>query len=281
MKGEGFIGKSDGVDRVLPRTRVFDRKHDRSANFRTPRRPLRTRRADEKGKVWPQGHGASSPGSSRVRSLRSFSRFVNETMRAARSFSETRELVFPIAAPVAGDRAINALLAIGSRARLKPGPACFSVASMLSFAGCRDCGLVWTQNAANQPRSSEAVRSGAYMLSRQTDGRGACVAAVEHDGRFVLSGGARGGSGEVRQARDFQHRPRLAVHFSGLHRRARRSGRRDLHGRPRPLDGQRLQNGCGGRSSTRTSISKATPTAARQRAPSPLRAIWAMRTLRS
>src|SRR5271170_6891006 len=210
MKGEGFIGKSDGVDRVLPRTRVFDRKHDRSANFRTPRRPLRTRRADEKGKVWPQGHGASSPGSSRVRSLRSFSRFVNETMRAARSFSETRELVFPIAAPVAGDRAINALLAIGSRARLKPGPACFSVASMLSFAGCRDCGLVWTQNAANQPRSSEAVRSGAYMLSRQTDGRGACVAAVEHDGRFVLSGGARGGSGEVRQARDFQHRPRLA-----------------------------------------------------------------------
>src|SRR5271155_3632472 len=103
-----------------------------------------------------------------ARLVRSFSRFVNETMRAARSFSETRELVFPIAAPVAGDRAINALLAIGSRARLKPGPARFSVASMLSFAGCRDCGLVWTQNAANQPRSSEAVRSGAYMLSRET-----------------------------------------------------------------------------------------------------------------
>jgi transposase InsO family protein len=32
----------------------------------------------------------------------------------------------------------------------------------------------------------------------------------------------------------------LAVHFGGLHRRARRSGRRDLHRRPRPLDGQRL-----------------------------------------
>src|SRR5882757_4421504 len=36
--------------------------------------------------------------------------------------------------------------------------------------------------------------------------RGACVAAVEHDGRFILSGGARGGAGEVRQAGDFQHR---------------------------------------------------------------------------
>ena len=29
------------------------------------------------------------------------------------------------------------------------------------------------------------------------------MAAVEHDGRFVLSGGARGGAGEVRQAGDF------------------------------------------------------------------------------
>ena len=70
--------------------------------------------------------------------------------------------------------------------------------------------------------------------------RGAWVAAVEHDGRFVLSGGARGGAGEVRQAGDFQHRPRLAVHFGRLHRRARRRGHRDLHGRPRPLDGQRV-----------------------------------------
>ena len=32
----------------------------------------------------------------------------------------------------------------------------------------------------------------------------------------------------------------LAVHLGRLHRRARRSGRRDLHGRPRTLDGQRL-----------------------------------------
>ena len=33
--------------------------------------------------------------------------------------------------------------------------------------------------------------------------RGACVAAVEHDRRFVLPVGARGDSGEVRQVRDF------------------------------------------------------------------------------
>ena len=37
--------------------------------------------------------------------------------------------------------------------------------------------------------------------------RGSGVAAVGRDGRLVLSCGARGGSSEVRQARDFQHRP--------------------------------------------------------------------------
>ncbi len=42
----------------------------------------------------------------------------------------------------------------------------------------------------------------------------------------------------VRQAGDFQHRSGLAVHLGRLHRHARRSGRRDLHGRPRKLDGQ-------------------------------------------
>ena len=51
--------------------------------------------------------------------------------------------------------------------------------------------------------------------------RGSCMAAVEHDGRLVLPGGARGGAGEVRQAGDFQHRPGLAVHLGRLHRRAR------------------------------------------------------------
>ena len=49
-----------------------------------------------------------------------FSRLVNATMVAALSFDEVRAKVFPVAETVAGDRAINALLALGSRARLKP-----------------------------------------------------------------------------------------------------------------------------------------------------------------
>ncbi|PKP85867.1 MAG: DEAD/DEAH box helicase [Alphaproteobacteria bacterium HGW-Alphaproteobacteria-2] len=52
-----------------------------------------------------------------------FSKVVNDTMRAARSFDELRELIFPDAPLDAGDRAINALLALGSRARLKPNDA--------------------------------------------------------------------------------------------------------------------------------------------------------------
>ena len=66
------------------------------------------------------------------------------------------------------------------------------------------------------------------------------MASVEHDGRLVLPRGARGGAGEVRPAGDLQYRPGLAVHLGRLHRRARRSRRRDLDGRPRPLDGQRV-----------------------------------------
>jgi transposase InsO family protein len=47
-------------------------------------------------------------------------------------------------------------------------------------------------------------------------------------------------SGDVRQTRDFQHRPGLAVHLGRLHRHARPSRRRHHHGRARPLDGQRV-----------------------------------------
>ena len=48
------------------------------------------------------------------------SKLVNDTMQAARSFDEIRDLIFPDVAASEGDRAINALLAMGSRARLKP-----------------------------------------------------------------------------------------------------------------------------------------------------------------
>lgn len=49
-----------------------------------------------------------------------FSQLVNETMRAARDFDEIRDLVFGPVDLLKGNRAINALLAMGSRARLKP-----------------------------------------------------------------------------------------------------------------------------------------------------------------
>lgn len=49
-----------------------------------------------------------------------FAQLVNETMTAARSFAEVRDLVFASPDPDRGDRAVNALLALGSRARLKP-----------------------------------------------------------------------------------------------------------------------------------------------------------------
>lgn len=52
-----------------------------------------------------------------------FSTLVNETMSAARSFEELRTLVFGDADPKQADKAINALLAMGSRARVQEGEA--------------------------------------------------------------------------------------------------------------------------------------------------------------
>lgn len=49
-----------------------------------------------------------------------FSKLVNVTMGAAQSFDEVRQLVFPGVETSVGDRAVNALIAMGSRARLKP-----------------------------------------------------------------------------------------------------------------------------------------------------------------
>lgn len=48
-----------------------------------------------------------------------FSKLVNVTMGAAQSFDEVRQLVFPDIEASVGDRAVNALIAMGSRARLK------------------------------------------------------------------------------------------------------------------------------------------------------------------
>ena len=67
------------------------------------------------------------------------------------------------------------------------------------------------------------------------------VAAVDHDGGGVLRRDAGGRLGALRQAGDLQHRPGLAVHWPGLHRRARRQRHRHQHGRQRRLARQRVR----------------------------------------
>ena len=67
------------------------------------------------------------------------------------------------------------------------------------------------------------------------------VAVVEHDRRIVLRGGACRSAGELRQAGDFQHRSGRTVHGRRVHQSFGIGGRGDQHGRPRPLDGQRVR----------------------------------------
>jgi putative transposase len=57
---------------------------------------------------------------------------------------------------------------------------------------------------------------------------------------IVLPRCAGGSTGQIRQAGDFQHRPRQSVHQRGFHRRVAPGRRAHLDGRARPLDGQRL-----------------------------------------
>lgn len=73
--------------------------------------------------------------------------------------------------------------------------------------------------------------------------QGARLATIEHDGCRVLRRGAGGGLGSVRQARDLQHGPRQPVHVASLHQRAERCRGPHQHGRPGPVDGQRVHRG--------------------------------------
>ena len=60
--------------------------------------------------------------------------------------------------------------------------------------------------------------------ARLGDPPGSVVAAVDHHGSGLLRRDPGGRLGASRQAGDLQHRPGLAVHRCGLHRRARRNG---------------------------------------------------------
>src|SRR5215211_3694064 len=72
------------------------------------------------------------------------------------------------------------------------------------------------------------------------DAQGAVLAGVEHPRRGVLPRSPGRGAGTVRPPRDLQYRPGQPVHLAALHRRAAAGRGADLHGRPRPLDGQRV-----------------------------------------
>jgi hypothetical protein len=68
----------------------------------------------------------------------------------------------------------------------------------------------------------------------------AVVAAVEHAGRGVLSGGAGGGI-EPRQARGVQYGPGGSVHVVVIHDSGGVVGREGEHGRPGSMPGQRVR----------------------------------------
>ena len=69
----------------------------------------------------------------------------------------------------------------------------------------------------------------------------AVVARIDHDGSGVLRRDAGGRLGSPRQAGHLQHRPRIAVHRRGLHRRTCQQPHCDQHGRQGRLAGQRLR----------------------------------------
>src|SRR5674476_594720 len=73
--------------------------------------------------------------------------------------------------------------------------------------------------------------------ARLGDPPGSVVAVVDHDGSCLLRRDPGGCLGSSRQAGDIQHRPGLAVHRLGIHRRARQQRHRHQHGRQRGLAG--------------------------------------------
>jgi hypothetical protein len=72
---------------------------------------------------------------------------------------------------------------------------------------------VWAADITYVPRPRLSLSRGDHRLGEPG---GSVVAALEHDGRLVLSRGARRSFREVREAGDFQHRSGLAVHFGAL-----------------------------------------------------------------
>jgi hypothetical protein len=105
-----------------------------------------------------------------------FSTLVNETMQMARSFDELRELVFKQADPRQAGRAINALLAMGSMARLNAGDA--SLLPCRIHAYNRGLPGLW---ACLDPNCTEIVADGASPIGKlysQPHDRCACGSRI-------------------------------------------------------------------------------------------------------
>jgi putative transposase len=109
------------------------------------------------------------------------------------------------------------IAALGPKPRTsKPAPGHRIYPYLLRDMAIERANHVWAADITYIPIGRGFLYRGDHRLGVA---RGARVAAVEHDGRLVLPFGARGGSGEVRQAGDLQHRPGLAIHLGRLHRR--------------------------------------------------------------
>lgn len=104
-------------------------------------------------------------------------RLVNGTMSAAKSLDEVRELVFPTAQLERGEAAVSALLALGSRAREKPGDASLLPCRVHAFY--RGLPGLWVCMDADCAALAEPDRGGpAGKLYGQPRARCTCGAPV-------------------------------------------------------------------------------------------------------
>jgi ATP-dependent helicase YprA (DUF1998 family) len=108
-----------------------------------------------------------------------FSKLVNVTMGAAQSFDEVRQLVFPDIEASVGDRAVNALIAMGSRARLKPDDASLLPCRVHAFfRGLPGLWACMNPNCTEVPAEAQSGPIG--KLYAQPRDRCVCKAPVQY-----------------------------------------------------------------------------------------------------
>jgi putative transposase len=121
----------------------------------------------------------------------------------------------------------------------KPGPGHKIYPYLLRCVAVERPNQAWAMDITYIPMARGFVYLAAVVDLVQPPGPG--LAALDHDGGRVLPRGGRGGAGEARQARDFQHGPRKPIHQRRVHRCAADEGDRHQHGRQGIVAGQRLR----------------------------------------